>query len=127
MKYTVLSFDERRGHIMLQLHGPHVTHGVFIPLDANDNYLTGEELHRYILETLPSAKLSTFAKVQSGIKNIDEIRALVGTTREFLDDEVYARNLPLFSITDKALPRVKSSDIAYLKEIIEEVLKEKGL
>lgn len=120
--YKIISFDERRGSIMLQFDHPPVTFRVVLPLKEDGNYMVGEELHQHILDILPAGRFKRLLSVDYGIANIQQVRDLVGTVHRFEDADVYTRVLPVFAIKDQSSMSLSDSDLEYIKFLIDEAV-----
>lgn len=75
MQYIIRRFDESFGQLTIE-YGD-VTFAYDIPIDENNNYLTGEALDHEIKLVLPSWHNERKDKIAAGVGNADVIRALV--------------------------------------------------
>lgn len=119
--YKIISFDERRGSILLQFDHPPVTFRLVLPI-RDGNYMVGEELHQHILDILPAGRFKRLLTVEGGIPNAQQVRDLVGTIHQFEDSDVYTRVLPVFAIKDQSSMSLSDSDLEYIKFLIDEAI-----
>jgi hypothetical protein len=78
--YQIIKFNENTGSIIVQYKNNDevfATYNVDIPLNENNNFITGDELDSYILGMFPTAVLSRMEALKTGISNSADIHALV--------------------------------------------------
>lgn len=82
--YTITAFDEVTGQISVKAHGGEtsVTFVVDVPLNENNLYITGDELHNYIMGFIPHDYINRKVAIRSGVANSGEIKALIPPNTE---------------------------------------------
>lgn len=126
MKFKVTHFDSQRGNLLLHFDKPSVPFTLKVPIGPDNRYITGDELVKYIAERINADAFKRFVDVQNNVTNTDEMIALIGTEHEINDDDVYARAQPLFAIKEANVSRISNADLAYIKQLIDEAIAEKG-
>lgn len=112
---------------MIQFDIPNITLAIFVPLDKDGNFLSGDALHQHILDFVPVDTFSRYIDVQKGIQNAEAMHSLVGQSFEFDEAEVYHREMPVFAVNTSAAPHTRDSDLVYIEMLVEDILKKKGL
>jgi hypothetical protein len=117
MSYKIIEFNEKTGQVILQIDGS-TNHVVDLPIDENNNVLTGIELDQYLKGFVPTWKFQRDKKLKIGIKNANEIYKLVTPIQEIPKAiEFYAaevrnqRNILLASSDWTQLADTKLSDL----------------
>lgn len=88
LNYQITSFDEDLGSIeVLYKNGEEylATYNVDIPLTDSGLYITGQELHSYLMALFPTSVMLRIEKLEAGIPNADQIEALVVPLPPVLD------------------------------------------
>lgn len=75
MNYIIRSFDESFGQLVIEYSG--ITFAYDIPIDENNNYVTGDVLDEQIKQFLPVWHIERKDKISAGVGNVEIIRALV--------------------------------------------------
>jgi hypothetical protein len=94
--YKILSFDKNSGSLTVKFAENMAPFNIDVPLDANNLFITGEELEQYIQGFIPTWHLERLEKLKNGIANVSEIESLVST------EEVALPSIPEMSDEEKA-------------------------
>ena len=75
--YKIRSFDESMAQITISVEGYHSLISIDLPLDDNNNVLTGNDLHSYINGFIPYSWIERTNKLKNPILNAKLIRDMV--------------------------------------------------
>jgi hypothetical protein len=77
MIYKIREFNEQTGQITITVDNYHSPILIDLPLDDENNVLSGNELDQYVNGFIPHAYIARKEKLKNGIKNADKIKSLV--------------------------------------------------
>lgn len=122
MKYKIESFDEKLGQIVVEFDDG-IRTAIDLPLTDLHKYPEGEELKNLINSYYPVWHIERMKLLANGISNAEYIRNSVLVKEETIVDDIPAvkQDLPL------TLNESEEMQMNAFREIVLEILKEKGL
>jgi len=118
MQYIIRSFDAQSGQITVEYDGQW-TYSIDLPIEDNQ-FPTGEKLESIISGMYPAWLVERQAQLAANPANADIIQALVQPFPQLAVQDLSSSMTPL---NEAAM----DSDVAFIAEIVNEVLASKGL
>jgi hypothetical protein len=119
MNYTIIGFNKEAGQIVVRFDPNMSPLAIEIPIE-DGKYMAGEALNTYIKGFIPTWHLDRLAAIKAGVSNEAEIEALV------VPEPVVEQPASMHFIEQSAQSSLQS-DIAFINELINNALAEKGL
>lgn len=121
MEYSITNFNKETGQIVVRFAPNMEPLLIEVPIE-NGVYITGENLDNYIKGFIPSWHLERLAAIKAGVPNEAEIQCLV--IQEQISPTETDVNLELMQqISQSSM----ENDIAFVTDIVNSILAEKGL
>lgn len=107
--YKIVEFNEQSGSILVKFAENMAPHNIDVPLNAEDLYITGQELQQYIEGFAPIDFINRYTKISQGIANAEDLKALV--------EEPQSGNLPIVPTPEEIANRQMWEDIQFKKNV----------